>query len=82
MCPIFLVTNIIITLNAINYFAKTLLQIFDRIVSPSLHFKERKVLLLNFRGLCTNQYPCFFINILGVLGNLQLEKKNRKATKK
>ena len=45
---------------------KLLFQIFDRTVSPSLHFKKRKVLLLNFRGLSTNQYLCFFINILGV----------------
>ena len=28
------------------------------------------------------QYPCFFINILGVLGILERQKKNRKATKK
>ena len=34
---------------------KLLLQIFDRTVSPSLHLKKRKVLVLNFRGLSTNQ---------------------------
>ena len=60
---------------------KLLLQIFDRIISPSLHFKKRKVLLSNFRGLSTNQYPCFLINILGVLVILERQKKNRKATK-
>ena len=51
MCPIVLVTNIIITLTVLP---KLLLQILDRIVSTALHFKERKVLLLKFHGLSTN----------------------------
>ena len=33
---------------------KLLLQIFDRIVSPLLHFEKRKILLLTFHGLFNN----------------------------
>ena len=59
MCPIVLVTNIIITLTSLTILPKLLLQITDKIVSLSLNLKKRKTLLLNFRGLSTSQYRCF-----------------------
>ena len=53
--PIVLVTNIIITLNTVNYFTSTFVKdIFDWIVSTPLHIKERTVFLLNLHGLSTN----------------------------
>ena len=66
---------------AINYFTKTFITDIwqDRKSVSTFFFK--KVLFLNFRGLFTSQYSCFFINIMGVLGILEWQKKSRKATK-
>ena len=79
--PIFLVTNIIITLNTINYFTKTFItDIWQDRKSDSTFWKKKNI-TFNFPCII-HQYPCFFINILGVLGILERQKKIRKTTKK
>ena len=50
-------------------------------ISQPQHFKRRKVLLLNFRGLSTNQYPWSFINVLGVLAFWNDKRKIEKIEK-
>ena len=58
---------------------KLLLQIFDRTVSPSLHLKKRKVLLLNFRGLSTNQTIWVFWSFWNDKRKIE-KKQNMKLT--
>ena len=78
---IVLVTNIIVTLNAINYFTKTFIADIWQDRKSASTFKKKKNISFNFPWII-HQYSCFFINILGVLGILEQQKKNRKATKK
>ena len=79
--PIVLVTNIIITLNAINYFTKTFITDIWQERKFDSTFWKKKNIAFNFPWII-HQYLCFFINILGVLGILERQKKIRKATKK
>ena len=75
--PIVLVTNIITTLSAINYFTKTFItDIWQDRKSDSTFWKKKNI-TFNFPWII-HQYPCFFINILGVLGILERQKKIRK----
>ena len=79
--PIVLVTNIIITLNAINYLTKTFITDIWQERKFDSTFWKKKNIAFNFPWII-HQYLCFFINILGVLGILERQKKIRKATKK
>ena len=78
--PIVLVMNIIIMLNAGNNFTKTFITDIWQDRKFAFTFKKKKNTTFNFSWII-HQYPCFFINILGVMGILE-QKKNRKATKK
>ena len=72
--------NIIIMLNASNNFTKTFITDIWQDRKFAFTFKKKKNTTFNFSWII-HQYPCFFINILGVMGILE-QKKNRKATKK
>ena len=61
--PIVLVTNIIITLNAINYFTKTFITNIWQDSNSASTFYKKKNITFNFPWTI---HPCFFINILGV----------------
>ena len=80
MWPIVLVTNILITLDTINYFTTTFITYIWQDRKSTSKFKKKNI---NFKfPWIIHQHPCFFINILCILGILEWQKKNRKATKK
>ena len=58
MCPIVLVTNIIITLNAINYFTKTFITDIWQDRKSASTFWKKKNITFNFPWII-HQYPCF-----------------------
>ena len=75
MCFIFLVTNIIITLNVINYFTKTFITDTWHDRKSVSTFKKTKSISFKFPWIIHQS------NNLGVLVILEWQKKNRKETK-